>query len=141
MCINKFNPEGYFDPTAYEALAKIEREAKKKPFRPLVFVCSPYAGDIKRNTENARRYSRYAIQQNCIPIAPHLLFPQFLDDTDRQERNLGLFFGIVLMSKCAELWVFGDVITAGMSVEIEKAKRRNLPIRYFSSNCKEVSSI
>mgnify|MGYP000211190849 CR=1 FL=1 len=28
MGVNKFNCEGYYDPTAYEALTKIEQEAK-----------------------------------------------------------------------------------------------------------------
>lgn len=140
MSINKFNAEGYNDPTAYEALMNIEREVKKAPFRPLVYICSPYAGEIEQNIENARCYSRYAIQQNYIPLAPHLLFPQFMDDTQNTDRRLGIFFGMVLMSKCAELWVFGDRLSAGMAIELEKAKRRRLKIRYFDSDCKEVLS-
>ena len=37
MGVNKFNAEGYFDPTAYEALTTIEKQAKQKTaFRPLV---------------------------------------------------------------------------------------------------------
>ncbi|NCC69596.1 MAG: DUF4406 domain-containing protein, partial [Clostridia bacterium] len=36
MSISKFNAEGYYDPTAYEALTRIERESKKMSFRPLV---------------------------------------------------------------------------------------------------------
>jgi len=138
LAVNKFNSEGYYDPTPFEAISNIEREAKKKPFRPLVFVCSPYSGDIIKNTESARRYSRYVVKQNCIPLAPHLLFPQFLDDTKQQERDLGIFFGMVLMSKCAGLWVFGGCITTGMAVEIEKAMQRGMPIRYFSDRCEEV---
>lgn len=45
---------------------------------------------------------------------------------------------IVLLSKCAELWVFGEKITSGMSIEIEKAKRKGQLIRYFTENCEEV---
>ena len=45
---------------------------------------------------------------------------------------------IVLMGKCQELWVLGDVITGGMKAEIETAKRRRQPIRYFNSNFEEV---
>lgn len=38
MSVNKRNSEGYFDPTAYEALSKIEREAKQvRAYRPLVY--------------------------------------------------------------------------------------------------------
>ena len=29
MSINKFNAEGYYDPTCYEALSKVEREERE----------------------------------------------------------------------------------------------------------------
>ena len=45
----------------------------------------------------------------------------------------------VLMSKCAELWVFGDLISSGMAAEIDRAKRKNYAIRYFNSDLKEVT--
>ena len=67
-----------------------------------------------------------------IPIAPHLLFPQFLNDNNSQERQLGLFFGNVLMSKYLELWVFGDRISVGMEDEISRAEQKNYTIRYFT---------
>lgn len=46
MSINKFNAKGYFDPTAFEALAAIEKEARNTAFKPLVYICSPFAGDV-----------------------------------------------------------------------------------------------
>lgn len=137
MGINIRNAEGYIDPTAHEALTRIWEEHKRTAFRPLVFICSPYAGDTELNAKNAQHFCRYAVEQNCIPIAPHLLFTQFLDDTDEEERGMGLFFSAVLLGKCAEVWVFGNEVTAGMRSEITRAKRRNMPIRYFDSNCKE----
>ena len=136
--VNLYNAEGYLDPTAYEALTRIEREAKKTAFRPLVFISSPFAGDTRRNTKRARGFCRFAVSKNCIPVAPHLLFPQFMEEDDPAQRDLGIFFGMVLMSKCQEVWVFGREITKGMAVEIEKAKRRGLPVRYFSDRCVEV---
>lgn len=140
MSVNKRNSEGYFDPTAYEALSKIEREAKRtRTYRPLVYVCSPLSGDIAANQENARRYCRSVVERGGIPLAPHLLFPQFMDDTSAEERDLAIFMDIVLLSKCAELWVFGERISKGMSIEIEKAKRKGQPIRWFTDDCKEVS--
>lgn len=49
MGVNKFNCEGYYDPTAYEALTKIEQEAKAlRAFRPVVYICSPLAGDMAK---------------------------------------------------------------------------------------------
>lgn len=137
---NKYNAEGYFDPTAYEALMNIEREAKKTcSFRPVVYICSPLSGNIVVNREAACRYCRFAVDAGYVPLAPHLFFPQFMDDSNDQERSLALFMDIVLLTKCAELWVFGDTISNGMSIEIEKAKRKGKPIRYFSTTCKEVS--
>lgn len=139
MSISKHNSEGYFDPTAYEALTKIEREAKQAhTYRPLIYVCSPLSGDISANQENARRYCRFAVDSGYIPLAPHLYFPQFMDDGNRAERDLALFMDIVLLSRCDQLWVFGERISKGMSMEIEKAKRKGQPIRWFDSNCKEV---
>ena len=140
MSLSKKNTEGYLDLTAYEALMNIEREAQKTcSFRPVVYICSPLSGDTASNLELARRYCRYAVDSGYIPIAPHLLFPQFMDDNDKKERNLAMFMDIVLLTKCAELWVFGDRISNGMSIEIEQAKRKDKPIRYFTSACKEVS--
>ena len=139
MGVNKFNAEGYFDPTAFEALTTIEKEAKQKTaFRPLVYVCSPLSGNVAENQEKARRYCRFAVDSGCIPLAPHLFFPQFMRDDAKAERDLALFMDIVLLSKCTELWVFGSTISKGMSIEIEKAKRKGQPIRYFTEECKEV---
>ena len=61
-----------------------------------------------------------------------------MDDTSAEERDLAIFMDIVLLSKCSELWVFGERISKGMSMEIEKAKRKGQPIGWFDSNCKEV---
>ena len=48
MGINKFNAEGYYDPTAYEAMTNIIKEEKAFfAFRPVVYICSPYAGDVE----------------------------------------------------------------------------------------------
>jgi len=139
MSINMRNSEGYYDPTAYEALTKIEQEAKAiRAFRPVVYICSPFAGDVVKNQEHARTYCRFAVETGYIPIAPHIYFTQFMNDNDRKERDLALFMDIVLLSKCAELWVFGEKITNGMSIEIEKAKRKGQLIRYFTESCEEV---
>ncbi len=56
----------------------------------LVYIASPYAGDVQSNTEAAKSYCRAALEEGVVPIAPHLLYPQFLEDSDPAERNLGL---------------------------------------------------
>ena len=138
MSVNKFNHEGYYDPTTYTALSNIEAEERKARFRPVVYVCSPFSGNLESNVENTRRYCRFAVDSGFIPFAPHLLFPQFMYDEVPEERELALFMGIVMLTKCAELWVFGERISKGMSKEIHKAEARNMLIRYFTTNCEEV---
>lgn len=139
--MDKRNMEQYLDLTAYEAITNItrkERKASKFTFRPMVYICSPYAGDTKTNTLNARRYSRFAYDMGAITIAPHLLFPQFIDDTDPDERNTAMFMNAVILGKCRELWVFGEIISHGMSREIDRAKKRNMKVRYFTDECEEL---
>lgn len=139
MSINKFNCEGYYDPTTYEALTNIEQEERAlRAFRPIVYICSPFSGDVDENIAAAQRYCRFAVDKGCIPVAPHLLFPQFLDDSNPKERQLGLFFSTALMSKCAEVWVFGSTISAGMEAEIKRARWKDYRLRYFDENCEEV---
>ena len=139
MSVDKFNSEGYYDPTAYAAMSTVEKEERAlRAFRPIVYICSPYAGEIEKNVKAAQEYSRFAVEKGYIPIAPHLLFPQFLNDANPKERQLGLFFGNALMSKCSEVWVFGSRITAGMEDEIKRARWKNYRLRYFTENCEEV---
>lgn len=103
MSIDKFNSEGYYDPTTYEALTNIHREEvaadKKAAYLPLVYVCSPYAGDVENNVANAKKYSRFAVENNAIPVTPHLLYPQFMDDSNKQEREKAMHFNYVLLGK------------------------------------------
>ena len=113
----------------------------QKPLRPLVYICSPFSGDVEGNTERTRQFCRFALEHGQIPLAPHLMFPQFVNDEDPEERNLALFMDIVLQGKCQELWVLGDVISEGMSVEIETAKRRRQPVRYFNADFEEVDAL
>ena len=139
MGINKFNAEGYYDPTAYEAMTNIIKEEKAFfAFRPVVYICSPYAGDVETNVKAAQRYSRFAVDSGYLPIAPHLLFPQFMDDGLGEDRQTAMFMNLVLLSKCAQLWVFGSVRSEGMQQEIKWAKRRHMTIRHFTEELEEI---
>ena len=137
MGIGKRNSEGYIDLTAYEAMTSVQKteKAQTRKYKPLVFICSPLAGDVERNLENAQRFSRFAVEQGAIPVAPHLLYPQFMDDNDPIERALGLSFGKVLLSKCDEVWVFGETVSPGMKQELIKARAWGKPIKFYSADC------
>lgn len=137
-----YNSEGYASPTEHEAFTRIEKEekaaAKAAAFRPIVYICSPYSGDTVKNVENAKRYSRFAVDRHYLPITPHIYFTQFMDDNTPEERDTAIFMNWVLMSKCVELWVFGDTVSSGMKAEIDRAKRKHMKIRYFTEDLEEV---
>jgi hypothetical protein len=142
--IPRHNQEHYCDETAHDALAAVaaaKADLSHRRKRLLVFICSPYSGNIEYNIRRARSYCRFAISRNCVPIAVHLHYTQFLDDAVRRERNIGLSCGVTVLRRCDQLWIFGDRITEGMKGEIEAAKRFGIPIRRFNSICKEVNPV
>ena len=51
MGISRYNSEGYSDPTSHAALSGIRKEerAAKRAYRPLVYICSPFAGDTEEH--------------------------------------------------------------------------------------------
>ena len=136
--MNNKNAEGYPDPTATTALENVARAEDARVHRPLVYIASPYAGETEDNISRAKGYCRFAVSKGVIPLAPHLLYPQFMDDDDEDQRILGLRFAIALLCRCDELWVFGEKVSAGMAKEIEKAEKRGMRIRRFNSKCEEV---
>ena len=53
------NAEGYMDLVPYQAIANIEREMKTEArigFRPLVYICAPFSGDVEANKKKAKLY-------------------------------------------------------------------------------------
>ena len=97
-----------------------------------IFVCSPLRGDVENNIKNAQKYCRWAANEcGAVPIAPHLIFPQFLDDNNEAERQLGIKMGLNLLSTCEELWYFGETTTQGMYAEINEALKMKIPVRHI----------
>jgi len=144
------NSEKYADPTAGEAMFRVMQEEKQEKRerqqrrheminRPKVYVVSKYAGDIEKNVANAIRYCRFAIEKGYMPIASHLLYPRILNDNVPEERELGLMFGLALLSKCNEVWCFGEEKSAGMVQEIKMALKLKKPIRFFSIEQEEIA--
>ena len=130
------NSKGYADPTAYNALRTVE--ISEFGHRPLTYICSPYSEDVEVNVELARDLSAYAVDCRRIPLAPHLLFPQFMDDTDPWDRDLAMHLNHVLLSKCEAMWVYTPKVSGGMRLEIEWARQLDMPISYFDHNFEEV---
>lgn len=105
----------------------------------LVYICSPYAGDITRNTELARACCAAAVDKGVIPLAPHLLFPQFLDDSDPRQREMGLTMGLELLGKCDELWLCTPHLSSGMKREYDYAIRAGILVIDRSQDWQDIT--
>lgn len=99
----------------------------------LIYIASPYAGDVRRNVEFAKAECRYAMAEGHTPVAVHLLYPQLLDDGDPAQRAAGLTMGHRVLEACDELWVCGERISTGMAAEITEAEKLGIPIREVSA--------
>lgn len=94
----------------------------------LIYVASPYSGDTQRNIEKAKEYCIYTLNENRLFFCPHLIYPEFLNDNNRKEREYALKLCKEMILKCDELWVFGEEISKGMQEEIEFARDNGTPI-------------
>ncbi len=94
----------------------------------LVYICSPLRGDIASNQRKAIAYCEFASKQGVIPLAPHTIFTQYLNDEVPEQREQGLKMGLELLRKCDQLWVCGDEISEGMQAEISLATELSIPV-------------
>ena len=95
----------------------------------LIYVASPYAGDVEKNVAYARRVCREIAEHGYAFVAPHLMYPEILDDAVPEERQAVIKMGLTLLQRCDELWAFGPVVSSGMQTEIAEAERLRIPIR------------
>lgn len=94
---------------------------------PIVYICSPYSGDVEMNVKKAKAYSRLAVDRGFVPLTPHLFLPAFI--SEETERKLALSAGLRFLSACQEIWICGGTVSPGMRNEIEHAKALRIPAR------------
>ena len=98
----------------------------------IVYIAHPISGDVEGNLQKIRAISRF-INLNypdVVPFAPYFLDCIALDDDKPEERERGMrndreFFERQVID---ELWLYGDRISSGMSVEIAMAIKQGIPI-------------
>ena len=98
-----------------------------------VIIESPYAGDVEKNVEYARRCMRDSLMRGEAPYASHLLYTQkgILDDDNPDERRLGIDSGLMWGVHADKTVVYDDYgITEGMRYGINEAKRVGRVIQY-----------
>ncbi|WP_172119296.1 DUF4406 domain-containing protein [Actinomyces faecalis] len=134
--IPRLNASGCADPTVFEVLKREQRA--QFGYWALAYICSPFSGYTEANIRLARRMCAAAVARRRIPIAPHLLFPQFMNDHDPTERELAMFMGRIVLSKCEEMWVYAPRISPGMRTEACWARHLDIPLRFLDSNFREI---
>lgn len=95
-----------------------------------VIVESPYAGDVGRNVDYARRCMADCLRRGEAPYASHLLYtqPGVLDDNILEERIMGIEAGLQI-AKRADCQVFYIDLgwSNGMIAAADRAAKENRP--------------
>ena len=92
----------------------------------MVYLASPLRGDYDKNIKNAVEYSRLVSECGLLPLAPHIIFSQWCNDTIPEQREQGLKLGLSLLEKCDEMWVMGKKVSQGMQGEIDFAREHGI---------------
>jgi len=99
----------------------------------LVFVASPFRAlseeGMKKNQEVAIEFMQ-KLRVHCgdVGFAPHVYFPEILDEFKEPDRRDGIEAGFKIMRICKRLYAVGPKITEGMAEEIDLAQSLNIPI-------------
>jgi hypothetical protein len=97
-----------------------------------VILESPFAGDIERNIDYARKCMHDCLMRGEAPYASHLLYtqPKVLDDTNPKERQLGMIGGFAWIPISDYTVVYADYgISGGMWAGIYRAIEAGKQIR------------
>jgi hypothetical protein len=104
----------------------------------LVILESPYAGldsksegQIEKNVEYSRACLRDSLMRNESPLASHLLYtqPNVLDDTDPDERAIGIEAGLAWGKHAHATVVYVDRgFSRGMEQGVRRAIREGRPV-------------
>ena len=88
----------------------------------MIYICSPYRGEVKRNKEYARELTRKAIDNGFVPVTVHLYLTEALDDNKPDERAKGMEAGQTILDNCKFILVGNRYgISEGMKAEIKAA--------------------
>lgn len=100
-----------------------------------VILESPYRAENREDQRKHRAYARDAMRDALArgeaPMVSHLLYTQVLDDSDAEERALGIAAGLVWGTAAAATVVYADLgLSSGMRHGIERAQQEGRPVEY-----------
>ncbi len=89
----------------------------------LVFVASPFKGDIEKNKRYLKLALKDSIKRGECPYAPHAYLVDVLDDSNAHEREIGMKIGHEFLKRCDRIAVYQDLgISSGMNREMDIAR-------------------
>lgn len=108
-----------------------------------VYICSRFAAESsdeqKKNVTAAQEFCRSIFSAGDIPIAPHIYFPQFIDDSDPEERDIAFSWNREIMDECDLMIVL--LSDPARSIEENLSAGMRQEIEYWTSNGRPVSFI
>ena len=97
----------------------------------LLYVCSPYRGDTKRNKEYARKLTRAAINNGFVPVTVHLYLTEVTDDQNPEERSRGMAAGMKILENCKYILIGNKYgVSDGMKAEMTLAALKGKVMLY-----------
>ena len=90
--------------------------------RPLAYVCAPGRSHKDIYAGYTKEYCKTLFEHGYTPIAPTLLFSQFIDLTKPDQQNEAQAMNKVLIRKSRIMFVCGENITPTMQSEMLYAK-------------------
>jgi len=101
--------------------------------QPLTIIETPYSVDVEANTTYARACLLDSLRRGEAPIASHLLHTQVLDDTQPDERTLGIEAGLAWYRVETKCVVYTDRgISGGMKKGLVRAMQHDVAVEYLS---------
>jgi hypothetical protein len=98
-----------------------------------IIIESPYAGDIEKNVEYARKCIKDSLSKNEAPLASHLLYtqPGILNDRIPHERKKGIEAGYAYYDIVDYIVFYTDLgISSGMEKALERANEMSVKIKF-----------
>jgi hypothetical protein len=98
-----------------------------------VQILSPFRGatpaDQRRNVAYAQAALLDCLTRDEAPFAPHLLYPDVLDDSQPEERAQGISAGLEWLAVAEAVVVYTDLgISVGMVAEQRAAEVAGIPV-------------
>lgn len=112
-----------------------------------VYIISRYRAftesGMEFNRKMARHFCRQIVLEGKIPVAPHLFYTQFLDESQEKERQIWLDIGLKELREADEflLIITGGRISEGMWREIRQATRDGMRGKVVCMTHKEIKKV